>query len=169
MTKLTQFGAGEKAGGSQLIFGVQLLLEANPHFVVIALDIKNTFNEVKRITLLEKLWEDERLRTLWYYFCRVKVPTSYVDLGVGPHMTRAPFQCKEGEQQGVVESMPFFTLGINTANNQTNDKLRPFGGALVSEADDTYIIGPPHIAFTCLHRHKERVSLSGLSLQLTKN
>ena len=67
-TKPTQHDAGEKAGGSQLIFGTQLLLEANPHSVIIELDIKNAFNEVHITILLDKLWGDKRLRKLWYYF-----------------------------------------------------------------------------------------------------
>ena len=64
--------------------------------------------------------------------------------------------------------MALFTLGIDTANNETNNELREHDGALISGADDTYIIGPPEIAFTCLQRHKERVAKSGLELQLTK-
>lgn len=70
-------------------------------------------------------------------------------------MTRGGFLCKEGEQQGVVESMPLFTLGIDAANNLTNNELQPFGGALEASANDRYIIRPPHIVFACLHRHRE--------------
>jgi len=53
VTKPKKLGVGKKAGGSQLIFGVQLIVEATPHFVVITLDIKNAFNEVKRTTMLD--------------------------------------------------------------------------------------------------------------------
>ena len=55
-------------------------------------------------------------------------------------MQAAPFLCKEGEQQGAVESMALFTLGINTANNETNNELRQVGGVLISSADDTYVL-----------------------------
>lgn len=88
---------------------------------------------------------------------------------VVPRITMELFQYEEGDYHGAVDIIPFlFALGINTASNQMDNKLRPFSGDLVSGADNTYIIGSSHIAFFCLHRHKERVSLSGISLQLTK-
>ena len=68
VTAPTQYGSGEKAGGSQLVFAAQLMLEANPEFACLSLDIKNAFNEVERKTILDKLWETKRLRHLWYYF-----------------------------------------------------------------------------------------------------
>ena len=37
VTKPTQYGIGEKAGGSQLVFDTQLLVEINPHFAIIRL------------------------------------------------------------------------------------------------------------------------------------
>ena len=67
-TKPTQFGSRQKAGGSQLVFGVQLILESNPLFVAASLDIESAFNKVKQYIILEKLWRDPRLRELWYYF-----------------------------------------------------------------------------------------------------
>ena len=54
-TQPTQFGL-EKAGGSKLAFAAQLMLEANPHFVAIACDVSNAFNEVKRKNVLDELW-----------------------------------------------------------------------------------------------------------------
>ena len=39
-TKPTQFGSGEKAGGGQLVFGSQTMLEANKTHVGISIDIK---------------------------------------------------------------------------------------------------------------------------------
>ena len=63
----------------------------------VSLDTENAFNEVKRSVILKKLWRDPCLWELWYYFWRVKVPTSYVGLGGEPAMRSAPFLCKEGE------------------------------------------------------------------------
>jgi len=67
-TKPTQFGSRQKLGGSQLVFSVQLMLEAKPSLVCVSLDIENAFNDVKRSVILKKLWRDPRLRELWYYF-----------------------------------------------------------------------------------------------------
>ena len=62
-------------------------------------------------------------------------------------MKQAPFTSDEGEQQGAVESMPFFCLGTDKPNNDTNDDLRIHGGSLMAGVDDTYLIGPPEIVF----------------------
>mmetsp|Transcript_22035 Transcript_22035/g.30977 ORF Transcript_22035/g.30977 Transcript_22035/m.30977 type:complete len:177 (-) Transcript_22035:1403-1933(-) len=43
ITKHNQFGSGDPAGGSQLVFGTQLLLEANKQFCPISIDISNAF------------------------------------------------------------------------------------------------------------------------------
>ena len=126
---------------------MQLLLEANPYFVALGLDVENTFNEAMRKKILEKLWEDKALRFMWYYFWRVKTVKSYVGLSSGPKMIKAPFTSDEGEQQGAVESMSLFTLATDDANAETNSELREHGGALVAGADDTYIVAPPAIAF----------------------
>lgn len=41
----TQLGNEEKAGGSQLVFGIQTLLKANYGHVALTLDMENAFNE----------------------------------------------------------------------------------------------------------------------------
>ena len=80
----------------------------------------------------------------------------------------APFTFSEGGHQGIIESIPLFIFGIDNAENLTNTELHEHGGALLSGADDTYIIGPHAIAFRCVKKHKERVATSGLNLQLKK-
>jgi len=50
-----QFAVGTNGGGSQLIMAITLLLEANPDWVIIALDISNAFNEIQRYSILEEL------------------------------------------------------------------------------------------------------------------
>jgi len=55
-TKPTQFGCGEKAGGSQMIFAISLILEACPDFVCMALYLKNAYNKISREDCLEEVW-----------------------------------------------------------------------------------------------------------------
>ena len=93
-----QFGIGTSGGGSQLVMAIQLLLEANPSWTVISLDIRNAFNEIKRTAVLEALWENLALRPLWYYNFRCKTVNGFVGLGYGPSMQPAPFTCSEGEK-----------------------------------------------------------------------
>ena len=44
----SQFAVGTNGGGLQVVMAITLLMEANPDWVVIALDIANTFNEIQR-------------------------------------------------------------------------------------------------------------------------
>ena len=111
-TTPTQFGSGEKAGGSQLVFAAQPMLEANPSFVIIGLDVENAFNEAMRKSILDEIWDTNSLKDIWYYFYRVKQVHSYIGLGGGIKMKGAPFTSSEGEQQGAVEIMPLFTLAV---------------------------------------------------------
>ena len=44
------------------------MLESNPSFVIGSIDIENAFNELERRAVLKKIWEDKRLREIWYFF-----------------------------------------------------------------------------------------------------
>ena len=76
-------------------------------------------------------------------------------------MTKIDFMSQQEMQQGAVESMALFTLGINALNNETNEESRKVVGVLVAGADATYIVGPPKEAFECLMKHKERLKNQG--------
>jgi hypothetical protein len=147
---------------------IQLLLEANPSWTVISLDISNAFNEIKRTAVLEALWENLALRPLWYYNFRCKTVNGFVGLGYGPSMEPAPFTCSEGEKQGDMESMPNFCLGIDKVNKATLSSLKSKGGWLVAGADDTYFLGPPSIVFPEVSPHADRLRSIGLHLNLSK-
>jgi len=81
----SQFSVGTSGGGSQLIMAITLLLEANPDWVIIALDISNAFNEIQRHSILEELWKNIELRPLWYYNFRNMMISGFI--GVGIHRT----------------------------------------------------------------------------------
>ena len=96
-----QLGIGTKGGGTQLVMVItRLLLEANPGWVVIALDIVNAFNEIDRQSILEAIWDKEEIRPLWYYNMCCKTVAGFVGLGYGPGMVKAPFRCEEGRKTG---------------------------------------------------------------------
>jgi len=123
---------------------------------------------VKRKTLLVNLFDDERLSTLWYYFWRVKVTTSYVELGAGSRMTRGRSNIKKRSNIYLCRVRPSLPSTSAPPITKTNDEIRLLGAALISGADETYIIRPPHIDFACVHWHNDRVAYSGLSLHLNK-
>mmetsp|Transcript_22035 Transcript_22035/g.30976 ORF Transcript_22035/g.30976 Transcript_22035/m.30976 type:complete len:225 (-) Transcript_22035:747-1421(-) len=89
---------------------------------------------------------------------------SYIDLGSGKKLHTAPFSCEEGVQQGTVESMQLFNLGIDEALKTSHQKLKDAGGAIITGADDAYIIGPPQLAFDVLNSHKDELKKLGLEL-----
>ena len=140
--------------------------EAHPDWVFVSIDIKNTFNEVKRKAMLEKLWTVEALKPLWYYNwreCETKAP---IILGSGPGAKVADFVSEEGTQQGDVKAMLNFCLGIDRPNKATLNDLAN-NGILNGFADDTLLAGPPEIVFPLLGKHKERLAEVRLELNLT--
>ena len=71
-------------------------MEANPHWVVITLDISNVFNEIQRYSILEELWENTKLRPLWYYNVRNMMISGFISLGYGTFMKAATYRIGEG-------------------------------------------------------------------------
>jgi len=67
-----------------------------------------------------------------------------IGLGSGEKLKSANFLCEEGEQQGAIESMPLFNIGIDETLKLSNSRMNQVGGAVLAGADDTYIIGPPN-------------------------
>ena len=83
-------------------------------------------------------------------------------------MKAATYQIDEGVKQGNMEIMPNFFICINQANKVTHNSLQEKGGVILSGADDTYILGPPEIAFPEVKLHEERLTLIGLKLNYSK-
>ena len=63
-TSPTQYRCGKSAGGSKMIFAIQLLLEAHPDHVIVALDVKNAYNEIDRRMVLDEFWGHRSIRLL---------------------------------------------------------------------------------------------------------
>jgi len=63
----SQYAVGTNGGGSQLVVAITLLMGANPDWGVIAFDISNVLNKIKRYSILEELCENIELRHVWYY------------------------------------------------------------------------------------------------------
>ena len=61
---------------------------------------------------------------------------------------------EEGEQQGALESMTLFNLGVDIVNDLTNNKICIHEGELITGAENTYIITPPPKSSPYLHKHK---------------
>ena len=72
------------------------------------------------------------------------------------------------KKQGDTEAMLNFCLGINKVNKLTLESIRQKGGWLLAGADDTYILGPPDVAFSEVKLQEERLKLIGLELSYPK-
>jgi len=131
---------------------ISLLMEANPDWIVIALDISNAINEIQRYSVFEELWENTELRPLWYYNFRNMMVSGFIGLGYGPLMKAATYQMDEGFKQGDMETIPNLFIDINQAN-KAHALLQEMGGAILNGVDDTYIFGPPEIAFLEVKLH----------------
>jgi hypothetical protein len=59
-----QVAVGVPGGISLLVFGVRALLEQNPGWVAVRIDIRNAYNEIKRTAALRRLNDSEQLRCL---------------------------------------------------------------------------------------------------------
>ena len=60
-------------------------------------------------------------------------------------------------------------LSMNSNNKKsTHDSLQEKGGVILGGADDTYILGPPQIAFPKVKFHEERLASIGLKLNYSK-
>jgi len=143
-------------------------MKANQDWVIFALDISNAFYEIQRYSILEELWENTELRPLWYYSFRNMMISGFMGLSYGPFMKAATYQMDEGVKQGDMEAMPNFCIGTNQANKITHDSRQEEGGAILSGADDTYILGPLEIAFSEVKLHEERLASIGLKLNYSK-
>ena len=71
----------------------------------------------------------------------------YIGMGYGAKLTKAPFNCKEGVHQGVVESGWLFSLACNTAFQTLNKTLKEAGEGAMGIINDNYILGPPAVIF----------------------
>jgi len=63
-------------------------------------------------------------------------------------MKAATYQMDKGVKQGDMEAVSNFCIGINQANKINHASLQEKGSAILSGADDTYILRPPGIALS---------------------
>ena len=120
------------------------------------------FPNMKNCSVWNQYYNNCEEITFMYTSKKRSLPLS--GLGYGPFMKAASYQMDEGVKQGDMEAMPNFCIGINQTNKSTHDSLQEKGGVILSGADDTYILGPPQIAFPEVKLHEERLASIGLKL-----
>ena len=153
-----------KAGCCKCVFGVRTLLEENPDFVTLKLDVKNAQNAISRAKIVSSLLLVPELRHLAWHAATVLAPYTALH-SAGERRGEA----QEGETQGDPEATPFFCVAWHCYIQAADLILQAGGGAARFISDDGYLVGPLDLvleAFTMLQ--KDLLEHCGLELQETK-
>jgi len=162
-----QVAIGVAGGLSILIFGVRLVLEVFPGWVVVKIDLRNAYNEICRASVLQRLAEVPHVRDLVPPMWANYLPESMVFIP-GEGSATADFSSAEGVQQGEPMAGAGFCVGIHPEVCQLDAELNAVGGMAKFDMDDGYAVGPPEVVFPAVQRFAVAVRALGLELQLGK-
>ena len=164
-----QNGVGVKGGISITVFGVQLMMAANPDFGVIKGDIKNGYNEASREHCLRIMKETGKLNHILAFSHALLNPVSYIGIGSGARVIDAGFKSCEGFDQGALEAGPFFALTVNPAFQNMHQTLAEKGGGVLAIMDDHYAMADPETLSEANNKLKSDLKVVGLDLQPKKS
>jgi hypothetical protein len=161
-----QLGTTTKGGLECLVHMTRMHLEANPTHVIVKLDIRNMFNEIKRAEIIRIFESQPELRDMVPYLFAVHSPASPVFYADG---TRAGKPCGEGTRQGSAEAGTAACAAIQPALRAADTELKARGGFARADFDDTYLGGPPADVAAALDRFDAAIALVGAELQRAKS
>jgi len=161
-----QVAIGVPGGLSMLLYGLRLMIEQQPNWVIVRLDLRNAYNEVMRSKVLERTNHQPHLRTLVPAMWATYVHESdiYLDARSAP----VDFKSAEGMQQGDGLASSGFCVGIHPEVLDLDADVGRYGGAAKFDMDDGYVIGPPDAVFPAVARFALQVRAVGLELQISK-
>ena len=107
-----QVAIGIPSGIGLLIFGFRELLELHPDWVLVRIDLRNAYNEIKRASVLRRLNASEDLRCLVPLFHASHVVHSSIYFA-SSGLEKAEFDSEEGVQQGSGPASAAFCAGIH--------------------------------------------------------
>ena len=97
--------AMSKGGGHKLVFCVRTLLEENPNFIAIKLDVENAQNSISRAKCIEELEQIPELQHLAWHAATTLAPYTALHSG-GERWGEA----QEGQCQGDPEATPYYCI-----------------------------------------------------------
>ena len=165
-----QVAVGVSGGPSKVIIGMRLLLEANPGWAMVKMDIRNAFNSVDRVAVLEALAAHTQLRCLVPVFHATLRPESAVFFhGVQDGQPiRAPFRSSAGLQQGDALSSLAMSVVLQNALVAADERLTAVGGAARACMDDVLLVGPAQVVQEAVEKYVGDVGMeSGIGLQVS--
>ena len=152
------------AGASKLVNSVRLMLEANPDFVAVQIDLKNAFNACSRSALVAQLEEEPTLQHLAWHAATTLAP--HIGLEAGGEKWG---EAGEGFAQGDPESAVWFCIAIHKFVRKLDAAIAQGGGVARCGMDDVFPVGLPHLVFPAvLEFERELKEFCGLDLQRQK-
>ena len=152
------------SGGHKLVNSVRMMLEENPDFVCIKVDLRNAHNEVSRAAIVEELEEEPTLRHLAWHAATVLAPHHGLEIG-GIKWGEQ----EEGKRQGDGEAPAYFAVAIQKDVRRLDEFVSPSGGASLFGNDDGYVVAPLDVAKAGIVRFKLGMrDRCGLQLQEDK-
>ena len=151
-------------GAAVLSHTVRMMLEQNPTFVCVALDVQNAHNAIARAAVVKRLEAVPGLRHLAQHAATCLAAHHAVESG-GEKITH----CGQGLSQGDSEASGCYCVGWHPEVMALNNTLQFSGGLAIFGNDDGYAIGPAEVVFPAVANFREVIKEScGLNLRLSK-
>ena len=138
-----QFAVGVEGGMSKYIFGTAVhLWQEQTAAVVIDNDVDNAFQNSERNNMIQAYVNCPKpeIRALARLNIATLNNTSPIVFHSGPERQLAPFNSVQGAQQGSVEGMPSFCMGLDSALKKVPHQQ---GSVIAAFADNITIAGGP--------------------------
>jgi len=165
-----QFAIANKAGGTQMSFAVQAILDQRPDFVAVKIDIANAFNEISRTAILDSVWDDPKLRSLYMYVYLTHAPYGHIMMGGPALATRTAFRSEDGGPQGGPLTSVLFALAEKAPHAAANETLKAVDAAGLTYVDDNTTVGPPEVVFgEVLPKLEQDLAARGLTIRPDKS
>ena len=129
------------SGGHKLVNAVRMMMEENPDFVVIKVDLRNAHNEVSRAAIIEEREEEPTLRHLAWHAATVLAPQHGLEIG-GIKWGEQ----EEGKRQVDGEAPAYFAVAIQKDVRKLDELVSTSGGASLFGNDDGYVVAPLEVA-----------------------
>ena len=153
-----------EAGAAKLVNTVRMMLEANPDFVAVQIDMKNAFNACSRSALVKQLEEEPTLQHLAWHAATTLAPHTGLEAG-----GKKWGESGEGFTQGDPESAVWFCIALHKFVRKLDAALARGGGLARFGMDDGFPVGPPQLVFPALEEFEREVrEHCGLELQRHK-
>ena len=152
------------SGGHKLVHGVRMMMEENPEFVVIKVDLRNAHNEVSRASIIEELEAEQTLTHLAWHAATVLAPHHGLEIG-GVKWGEQ----EEGKRQGDSEAPAYFAVAIHRDVRKLDEMVSRSGGMALFGNDDGYVVAPLQEAKEAISTFKRGLrDRCGLHLQEEK-